>query len=515
MLTVLLAVALAGGAGSIALAVRRPRASVFVALAASAISLVPSFAAPAASSLTIREASLTGSDASRMLAITWSVGLLLLGLIAVGTSDEDGNDLAAIGTTLGAGLLALVAGLVALTVGDLGIGFAALGAGAGAAVVVPGLAERLVSRTAELPLREMAGALAACVGAALAALVVVSWRESSDGPLASTATPAAGAAVIGLDPAAMQAATGLAVLAMAAVVILRSGAIPGHLWAARLVGVARPSATPALLGWSTAAFTLIAVGWANTALAAASLTLDDLDRWIVIAAALTSVLLGGLAALLHDDLEHILGYSIVQDAGVALFAFAVVRTDVAAPLAAWLIASAVLKAGFAGWITVTRWTFGAHRVGDLRGWARRAPVLAAAYTVALLGSVGLPGMAIFDARAALIGGAVPGGLGSIVVGAAVLTSLAALGRVLVVGLQRSSGAVLAAPATRLGVLVTRGVARRSWSSEGRFGAIRRWPRAGTSTVRGNRGLSVAAVTVLLAVFGFAVAVAGAGRGLAT
>jgi formate hydrogenlyase subunit 3/multisubunit Na+/H+ antiporter MnhD subunit len=516
MLGVLLAVALVGGAGSVALAARLLRVSVVVAFVSAVITLLASLLMQREAGLAIREVTLAGSDASRMLAVTWSAGLLLLGLIALATSDDDGDDLAAVATSIGAGLLALAAAVVAVTVGDPGIAFVVLGAGGVAAVVAPAVADWRGTRADEMPLREVGAALGACLGAALVAVVIVSWSQSSAGPLGSGGVAGGGSGVgLVLDPAAVRAAIGLAILAMAGAVILRSGAIPGHLWAARLVGEARPVTIPTILGWGAAAFTLLAVAWSRTVLASTALALDDLDRWIVIVAALASVLLGGLAALLHDDVEHIVGYSIVQDAGVALFAFAAVRTDVAAPLAAWVLGCAAVKAGFAGWITVARWTFGAHLVSELRGWARRAPVLGVAYAVALLATVGVPGMAIFDARIALVGGALPGWLGTVVVAVAMLSSLTALGRVLVRGLQGASSTVLAAPATRLGVLITRRVTRGTWSSGGWSGALRRWPSAGASLARGNQGVTVAAVTVLLAVVGFAVALLGAGKGLST
>ena len=97
------------------------------------------------------------------------------------------------------------------------------------------------------------------------------------------------------------------------------------------------------------------------------MALDDAGRILVIVVALASIALGGLAAILHDDLEHVLGYSIVQDAGVVLLAFATLQPDGSPAARDWLVASAALTSALAGWIAISRWTFGAHRVSELRG----------------------------------------------------------------------------------------------------------------------------------------------------
>jgi NADH:ubiquinone oxidoreductase subunit 2 (subunit N) len=513
ILGVLLVVALAGGLTASVLVVRWPPASALVALVGSGVALLAAVAAPATASVAIGETSLALSEAGRILAISWSAGLLLLGLIGVGTADEDGDGVAAVGGTIGAGLVALGGGLVAISVGDLGLAFAALGTGTVAALVLPAFAAWLGGHADDAPLHELGAGLLPCLGATLAGMALVAWSGSAGGPPVAAAGPG------GLEPVAAHAATGLGVVAMASAMVLRAGAIPGHLWAARLVGMARPIAIPTILGWGGGVFTLLAVGWSEAALAAGGaaggVALDDLDRWLILAVALASILLGSVAALLHDDIEHVLGYSIVLDAGVALLALAAVRPDVAGPVATWVIASAGLKAALAGWIGVTRWAFGAHRVTELRGWARRAPVLAAAYAVVLVGSVGLPGMASFDARVALASGALPGWPGTLLVAIATLGSLAALGRVLAAGFQQPSGTVAAAPVTRLGVLVSHGPARGSWSSGSWLGTgLRRAPGDVTTLARENRGMGVAIVAVLLAVVGFTIALVGAGRGLA-
>jgi len=520
-LAVLIIAALAGGLVALGLAGRLPGIAAAVGLGTGVAALVLSISLKAEDSLLVGTSALASSEAVRLLAIAWSGGLVLLGLLggsvagrpaatepggtrsaaAAIRADREGRGTegrawrwSASAATTGPALVTLAAALVALSVDDPTVAFAALATGGLVAILVPALGSRLFGRD-EAPVAMAAGSVLATVGAGLGALVVVAWSQSGVGPLGS-GTEA------GIQDPALEAAVGLAVIAMAGAVILRSGAIPAHLWAARLVGAVPTPAVPSILGWGAAAFTLVAIAWSQGALAAGAFGLDDLDRWVVIVVALASVILGGLAAMLHDDLEHVLGYSIVQDAGVALFAFAALRGEVAGALATWLIATAALKTALAGWIATTRWAFGAHRVSELHGWARRAPLLGLAYLCIILGSIGLPGMGVFDARVGLIGGALPGWLGTLVAIAA-LSPIVALGRVFVAGLQAPSPDVAAAMPARLGQFAAD---LGTWSR----GGPRWWLRTGATTLRANEGFGVALASVLLAVLGLAVAIVGVG-----
>ena len=47
------------------------------------------------------------------------------------------------------------------------------------------------------------------------------------------------------------------------------------------------------------------------------------ERAIVIAIAVASIVLAAIAAFVQDDIEHVVGYSIVGDAGVVILALAV------------------------------------------------------------------------------------------------------------------------------------------------------------------------------------------------
>jgi len=491
------AVALVGGGAAILLASRMPRVGLAVAILASAIALGLGLVAGTDGPFVVGQAGLQPTPAIGALSLGWAAGLLLLGFLGLPEPARAGSDPAAqaggltvMAATTGAGLIGLGAALVALGIGDASVAFAALAAGGVVALAVPALLGSMLGREDGPTLGVTTRALAAIAGTGIIGAVVAAWGQAGAGPSIGTSEA---------TDAAARASVGLAIVAMAAAVVLRTGAIPAHLWAARLVGSLSPLALPATLAWGAAAFTLVAVSWAGTTL---STPLDDLDRWAIVAVALASIVFGGLASLLHDDLEHVLGYVMVQDAGVALLAFAGLGPASLAALTTWVIAIAAVRTGIAGWIAAVRWTFGAHRVSELGGWARRSPMLAAALAIGIGASIGIPGMALFEARSRLVSDALPGPLATVVVILA-LSPLLGLGRVAVAGLGRPSADVAGASDVRTGRWL-RGL--DAWSR----GGVGGYARAGGGLVRANAGLGVAGITVLLAVVGLVLAVAGSG-----
>jgi NADH:ubiquinone oxidoreductase subunit 2 (subunit N) len=270
-------------------------------------------------------------------------------------------------------------------------------------------------------------------------LGVIAWESSPAGPLSATAPGG------GVDAAAA-AAVGLGLIAIVGAVGLRAGAIPTHAWAARLVEAIPAAAVPAALAWGGAAFALVAAQWAVTALGPAAASVP-LERALVAIVGGATVLLASAAAFLHDDIEHIVGYSIVADAGIVLLAFASLDPAVSRPLAAWVLAYATIKTALAGWAAAVRNRFGVRRLPDLRGWARRSPTLAAALLLVVIAAVGLPGSAAPEARARLIALAVdPPFEALLLVGA--VAPIAVLGRLLVAGWGAPAAAVAADPGDR-------------------------------------------------------------------
>jgi formate hydrogenlyase subunit 3/multisubunit Na+/H+ antiporter MnhD subunit len=198
----------------------------------------------------------------------------------------------------------------------------------------------------------------------------------------------------------------------------------------------------------------------------------------------------------------VLGYSILQDAGVAVLAFASLEPQVVAAARNWLVASATVKTALAAWAAVVRTTYGGHRLADLGGWARRSPVLGLAFAGILVAAVALPGFSMWDARVRLIEGGLPG-VGAIVALTIAVMPAIYLGRIGFAGIAPVTAAVAAGPSGRPR---WRGGRTAGWS-EGSIGsAIRAIP----VELRANRAPLAALGVVALAVMALATAVGGAG-----
>ena len=169
---------------------------------------------------------------------------------------------------------------------------------------------------------------------------------------------------------------GLAYLAFALGVAIRFGAIPMHTWAARLADAVPETSLPLVTAVAPAALAIVALAWADASIAPLLVDLGSV-RAVVVAVAIASIVLATFAAWIQDDIEHIVGYAIVGDAGIVLLAIAALDPDAWAPARIWILALIVARSAFAAWAAVTRATFGTGRVGDLRGWIFRSPALGA------------------------------------------------------------------------------------------------------------------------------------------
>ncbi len=236
------------------------------------------------------------------------------------------------------------------------------------------------------------------------------------------------------DLAAQPVVFGLAYLAFAVAVAIRFGTIPFHAWAARLTDAVPEANLPLVTGWAPAAFAIVALAWIDASVAPLLIDLDSV-RAVVLAIAIASILLASLAAWIQDDIEHMVGYSIVGDAGVVMLAIAALDPEAWAPARTWIIAFVVARSAFAAWAAATRTAFFTGRIGDLGGWALRSPVLGASFALVVFASIGLPGLAAFDARAQLVELSLGGPLALLVL-LGTLTPLAYYGRLAMVGLRR-------------------------------------------------------------------------------
>ena len=227
---------------------------------------------------------------------------------------------------------------------------------------------------------------------------------------------------------------GLAYLAFAMAVAVRFGAIPFHLWAARLTDAAPETALPIITVLAPASLAIVGLAWTDASIAPLLVDLET-ERMVVLGVAIASIVLAALAALVQDDLEHVVGYSIVGDAGVVLLAMAVLEPAGWAPARTWILVFIVTRSAFAAWAGGIRAVFRTGRIDDLRGWVIRSPILAVAFGLVVAAGVGLPGLMAFEARSSLVSLALDGPLATLVL-VGTFAPLAYYGRLLAVGLGR-------------------------------------------------------------------------------
>jgi formate hydrogenlyase subunit 3/multisubunit Na+/H+ antiporter MnhD subunit len=228
---------------------------------------------------------------------------------------------------------------------------------------------------------------------------------------------------------------GLAYLAFALAVAVRFGAIPLHAWAARLTDTVPETTLPLVTALAPAALAIVALAWADASVAPLLLDLGSV-RAVVLGVAIASIILAAIAAFIQDDLEHIVGYAIVGDAGVVLLAIAALDPAAWAPARTWILAFVATRSAFAAWAAATRAWFGTGRVASLRGWVLSSPGLAAVLGVVIVASIGLPGLAAAEARGRLVDIVLDGPLAVIVL-IGTLGPFLYYGRLVAIGVQRA------------------------------------------------------------------------------
>ena len=297
---------------------------------------------------------------------------------------------------------------------------------------------------------------------------------------------------------------GLAYLAFAVAVAVRFGVIPFHFWAARLADAAPEVTLPVLTAWGPAALAVVALAWIDRTVAPV-LPEVGAERAVLIGIGLLTIVLATFAAWIQDDLEHVLGYSIMGDAGVIVLGLAALGTEAWTPVRVWILAFVVARSAFAAWCAATRATFWTGHIDDLRGWARHSPPLVVALVLVIVASVGLPGFAAWEARSAIV---------NLLFGApvAAVVLLALLGpilyyvRLLAIGIGRPHS----------------GATAEDWRPSWRGVDLNQVRTSVASIARVNRGASTAALALLLALlavgtsagaFGVTEAAAGVGPGI--
>ena len=437
--------------------------------------------------LNIGGSDLVGSDYLRLFALLGSVAALVLAILGLATTSHrhaPGVLLAGIG-----------AAALALALPDARIAVMAATAGG-----LTGILVTIVSPSTPAGVIVAVRELRAVAVAGFLSILAAAWLARPLGELAA-------------EPEVF----GLAYLGFAAAVAIRFGAIPFHFWAARLADAAPEVTLPMLMAWGPAAFAVVALAWTDQSVAPLLLPLT-IERGLVVAVGVASILLGSLAAWIQDDLEHVVGYTIVADAGVAILGLAALDPAAWEPARSWILIFAMVRSAFAGWVVAIHGAYGTRRIDQLRGWAMRTPLLGLALVVVAIAGIGWPGFLAWEARADLIGLTLGWPIGSLVVLGAV-TPIAIYARLLFVGLGRPTD------------FVTRGASERpSWPAPvpsrpmvGRSGTERAFERTShainglidvlwtvPSGVRANRSLIAGILVASLAGLSFVVSSGGLG-----
>jgi formate hydrogenlyase subunit 3/multisubunit Na+/H+ antiporter MnhD subunit len=486
--TILPFLAVTFGAAAASLLTRRyAGVSAAIGLAGLAAAALAAAAIHTTDILEIGGSQLVGSEYLRLFALLGSVAALVLATLGLATTSHRHAP--------GVLLAGMGAAALALALPDARIAVMAATAGGLTGILVtivsPPTAASVIVAVRELRAVAVAGFLA---------ILAAAWLARPLGELA-----------------ARPEVFGLAYLGFAAAVAIRFGAIPFHFWAARLADAAPEVTLPMLMAWGPASFAIVALAWTDQSVAPLLLPLT-IERGLVVAVGVASILLGSLAAWIQDDLEHVVGYTIVADAGVAILGLAALDPAAWEPARSWILVFAMVRSAFAGWVVAIHAAYGTRRIGELRGWAMRTPLLGVALVVIAVAAIGWPGLLAWNVRAALIQLTVAGPIGWLVVLGAV-APVAIYARLLVVGLGR--------PAT----LVALGHGERpTWPAQlpsrpmlGRGGMERAFERASHAVggsldvlwtvpagLRANRSLIAGVLVLVLGGLSFVVSSGGLG-----
>jgi len=217
-------------------------------------------------------------------------------------------------------------------------------------------------------------------------------------------------------PEAPRTAVAVGLVGVLAGLLFKAGGVPGHFWVPDVTeGAPAPVAafvtTIPKVGGLVALYRLLAVALPGA----------DVDWPLLVAViAAASMTLGNLAAFFQDNPRRLLAYSTISQVGYLLMAVAVAgRSDLALPgLLYYLAAYSVTNLGaFAVVVELP----GMRTLADAAGMFRRHPGLALTLVVCLLGLVGTPPTAVFVGKLTVFSAALDGGLGWLVVFAALNT----------------------------------------------------------------------------------------------
>jgi NADH:ubiquinone oxidoreductase subunit 2 (subunit N) len=466
-----------GGAAASLLLRRWVAASAIVGLVALIAATVAAAAIQPNDGLVIAGGGITGSAFARVFLVLVAGAASVLVLIALATGWTTHNLPGAL--LAGLGGIALALSLTDPTMAALST---LIGGLAGVLVTMHGTP---TPRGVAVAAREVR---AIAVGGALI-LLAMAWISRPLGALAQDT-----------------AVFGLAYLAVAVGMAMRFGAIPFHLWAARVAEAAPEVALPLLIAWGPASLAVVGLAWVDGSIAPVAPVTGQLpiEHLVILSIGVACLVLGAIAAWVQEDLEHVVGYATVQDAGVVILAFAVLDPAVWAPSRTWILVLLAVRTAFAAWAVAVRARYGTRRISELRGWAFRSPLLVVALIAIGIASVGWPGFLAFDARATVISLALDGPLQGVVL-VAVFLPILYYGRLLAIGFSHATPEVAAVPDDRPRTLA----ATPAGTSAAGAAASSRSDAAGRLLAL-NRGPLVASLVLILAASAITVASGGLG-----
>jgi NADH:ubiquinone oxidoreductase subunit 4 (subunit M) len=287
-------------------------------------------------------------------------------------------------------------------------------------------------------------------------------------------------------------------MALVVGVAITAGVVPFHRRIPGLADAVPAAAAPILLAWSPLPLTVAALAALDRLVLPLAPPLTS-ERAALIGLVLLAIAAAAIAAWLHEDLRHVVGYLVVAELGLGVLALAVLDPAAWAPARAWMLVLATSKTALGAWALATEARFGSRRLDDLRGWARRAPLLAAGLVVAVLATFGLPGWTAWTSRSELAELVAPGLPATVAWLVGWLTAPAYL-RLLLGGLARPLTRVSDAPGERPTWTRAGGVPDRS-STGGRWETIdrlREWVAANRAPIASGLVLAAALLAGLTA-----------------
>lgn len=215
-------------------------------------------------------------------------------------------------------------------------------------------------------------------------------------------------------------AAGVLLVAMAA----KAAVVPVHTWLPRVYRETTPAVTVLFSGLLTKVavyviFRVYAVMYDG----------DPTWRWLVMAVALVTLLIGAAASLGDRTIRGVLLYSMVSHIGFMLVG---VGLSTSAGLAAgifYLLQYVLVKAALLMCAGAVQTTYGTDRLDRLGGLVGREPMLATAFMVGAMSLAGIPPLAGFVGKLSLVQAAFVDGqylAGGVVVGGSLLTIMAML-----------------------------------------------------------------------------------------